>query len=316
LELDIVVGVMFCLTVLHGVIHKQLALAMAAFLAGFLVETSSVRAGGTHCHSTGLLMFSHCSSVNSVVFLVPWVYSCLTSAKRLCGSSALMPVVCAGLFFGFCGVYELQGPSFGWWTWPGRDGIHRRTVPTDIQLWQPHSPVSAGVLQAVPHTVQALQDRVFGVPMSAPFYHMAMGWGFAICSQFISNRFMILALVSPALGMFWDPPARLLSLASGCKFGEACPVLMVVYVVVMLAIGSKQTIAVHTPPRDILLFLIPLINQLYFCSVGKRYPGVITPVLQALVWGIGFCSVIVHARACGLLGSSGVSPAASQKKNK
>ena len=80
-------------------------------------EFGSIRCGGAHrCHNAGVLNFAYCSSVNSVVYYMPWVYSSVVSAERLVGSSRwALPWVCGALTFGMCGIYEMQGPNMRWW---------------------------------------------------------------------------------------------------------------------------------------------------------------------------------------------------------
>lgn len=91
-------------------------------ILGVVIETLSLRFGGTHCHATGLLNFSECSSANSVLYYGPWVYSCVTSARNLADTKSWSFCIISGaLFFVMCGVYEMQGPLSGWWLWPRKD---------------------------------------------------------------------------------------------------------------------------------------------------------------------------------------------------
>jgi len=46
--------------------------------------------------------------------------------KLLSPSPSSRPWLTALVFVSVCGVYELQGPSLGWWTWPDEDGVVKR----------------------------------------------------------------------------------------------------------------------------------------------------------------------------------------------
>jgi hypothetical protein len=83
MELDILVLSMVIAAGLHAIMNKRLPLFLTGILLGIVTETMSLRFGGTHCHASGLLNFSECSSANSVFYYGPWVYSCIMSAERL-----------------------------------------------------------------------------------------------------------------------------------------------------------------------------------------------------------------------------------------
>ena len=138
-KLDVVVTILTVSAILHAVRSSKptegILLCLSGFLLGLFVEQASLRFGGTHCHAEGLLNFSKCSSFNSVIYYLPWVYVSISSAKILCGKgvSILSFASVAGLLFsGLCAPYELQGPSEGWWLWPRADGI----VKEECDIWQ------------------------------------------------------------------------------------------------------------------------------------------------------------------------------------
>ena len=111
LELDILMGAMFILCCIHAIKGRnyyRISLLVGGVLLGLVMETASLRLGGTHCHVSGILNVSECSSGNSVLYYGPWVYACVLCAQRLCDSSHwAFSLVCGGLFFGMCGVYEM-----------------------------------------------------------------------------------------------------------------------------------------------------------------------------------------------------------------
>jgi hypothetical protein len=132
MELDILVASMCVVTALHALKNRQFPLFVAGVLLGILIETVSLRFGGTHCHATGYLNFSECSSANSVFYYGPWVYSCITAARNLTDEKTwVFPIISGALFFGMCGVYEMQGPLNGLWLWPDQSGL----VKAGWNLW-------------------------------------------------------------------------------------------------------------------------------------------------------------------------------------
>ena len=127
-ELDALVLVMVLTTLLHAYRTRNLALWSSGLLLGLWTEHASLRLGGTHCHassaflnvrggggaespapplphpSSPLHQVSDCSSLNACAYYIPWLYSCVVSARRLCGGGPgakhLLPVVGGALFLG------------------------------------------------------------------------------------------------------------------------------------------------------------------------------------------------------------------------
>ena len=105
------------------------------------------------------------------------VYTGVSCARRLVDErSWSFPLLCGMLFFGICGIYECQGPLMGWWLWPRPDGI----VKAGCNIWQAWElGEDARGLVVSPHAAEALAERVHGVPVMAPYFHFAFGFGWA-----------------------------------------------------------------------------------------------------------------------------------------
>ena len=197
--LHVLVLVMSVASTYHAAVHCRMTLLLSRLALGVLTEFMSIRFGGTHCHNAGLLNFAYCSSANSVVYYMPWVYSCVISAERLAGSSRwALPWLCGALTFGMCGVYEMQGPNMRWWKWPvvpddasGQGGWlvsfdDAQLTGLDLlvgKFWQ-LQPKAGHIVSA--HAADALKERIFDVhqpierpalPVMAPYFDMAFGWG-------------------------------------------------------------------------------------------------------------------------------------------
>ena len=82
-ELDALVLVMSILSCIHAYKNSAIPLLIAGLGLGAVTEHASLRLGGTHCHQSGLVDISECSSANSVFYYLPWVYACVTLARRL-----------------------------------------------------------------------------------------------------------------------------------------------------------------------------------------------------------------------------------------
>ena len=117
-------------------------------LLGLGIELASIHLGKTHCHAaSSIANFGKCSSVNSVLFYGPWLYLPLLCAPLLSGSVASATALLQ-MLFGL--VYELQGPSNGWWLF-GDDLIHNG----------------------------AFAGRILGAPLVAILFHPVLGFGIA-----------------------------------------------------------------------------------------------------------------------------------------
>jgi hypothetical protein len=221
LPIDLLVGLMAGLSVAHArEAGEGYGLVFLGLLLGVVTEWAALRFGGTHCHASSQHFpdVAPCSSANSVLYYLPWTYCCVTSARRLVGrdSSLALPFVTATLFFGFCGVYEMQGPLMRWWLWPD---AATNVVKANCTLQQYGAlAADAGSMVVSPHAAEALLERQWACPVLAPFFDMVFGWGVAAACQLLSFPTSLpaqgaVALLAPALAMLWDP-VRCLLLAS------------------------------------------------------------------------------------------------------
>ena len=301
-ELDLLVLAMSALSCVHAYKHKQWPLIVAGFGLGLVVEHASLRLGGTHCHQSGVLDFAQCSSANSVVYYLPWVYSMVTIARRLVDESAWsFPLITGMCFFGMCGVYESQGPTMGWWLWPQPDMLVKAGCDTrqfGIPATDPRG------LVASQHAYEALYTRVYGVPATAPYFHFAFGWGIAYAYQLLHHRNTLLTalaccLLGPALGLIWDPPLRVLDYLIGVDQLSAVQGIMALAFALPMILGCPLKTA---QARDPLLFAIPLLNGCFFVhnALFGRGAGVIPPPLKLFVAGLALAATAAYGRGCGM----------------
>ena len=88
-QLDVLFSALTLLTLVHAARHRGLlaGLAVVCYLALHTAafEHIALFLGGTHCHASSALlpMMTPCSSINSVLFYVPWTYSSIEAARRL-----------------------------------------------------------------------------------------------------------------------------------------------------------------------------------------------------------------------------------------
>ena len=305
-ELDLLVFLMALLSCAHAIRHRQLPLAFAGFGLGIVVEQASLRFGGTHCHASGVVDLSGCSSANSVVYYLPWVYSCITLARRLVDErSWSFPLVCGLFFFGMCGVYESQGPMMGWWLWPRDDLL----VKADCRITQFGPPAVDGRgLVASQHAYDALITRIFGVPALAPYFHFAFGWGIAIAFQWLHFRASLGAALccvigGPVIAMVWDPPIRILGSLLGADQASAAMCVMALAFALPVLLGVPLR---TNQPTDPLLFAIPFLNELYFAynATFGRGADVLPPPLKLFVLTVALAATSAYARAAGVVRSS------------
>ena len=305
-ELDALVLVMCILSCIHAYKNSALPLVIAGLGLGVVTEHASLRLGGTHCHQSGLINISECSSANSVFYYLPWVYSCITLARRLVDErSWSFPLVCGLFFFGMCGVYESQGPMMGWWLWPRDDLL----VKADCRITQFGPPAVDGRgLVASQHAYDALITRIFGVPALAPYFHFAFGWGIAIAFQWLHFRASLGAALccvigGPVIAMVWDPPIRILGSLLGADQASAAMCVMALAFALPVLLGVPLR---TNQPTDPLLFAIPFLNELYFAynATFGRGADVLPPPLKLFVLTVALAATSAYARAAGVVRSS------------
>ena len=183
LALDVLVLTLTIGAVVHAALAGKLVRLPLYFLIGLTLEQSSVRLGGTHCHSEGIVMVSKCSSLNSVAYYVPWIHLALEVAGRLSLGFVARVFVAGLLGFSLCGVYEVQGPRQGWWAYP----VHKDTgLPLTSKLWTLHGGLS-NVFAVNDHAGLALAERWHGMPVMA------------ILMQAMAVLMSVLLIIHPAM---------------------------------------------------------------------------------------------------------------------
>jgi len=215
LQLDGLFGILALLTWAHACSLRgawkgsALVLFLAFHTACF--EHASLFLGGTHCHATSpvLPMITPCSSVNSVLFYVPWIYTSIEASRRLLAAGRIhllaFPFVVGLLQFGFGVVYEMQGPINNFWNWPNTDtdttgnGNGHGAIAESLKWlgpWENYPGLAAledakaqhavatidasGVFAVSSHAQVALEERLFGFPVLAPYFHFAYGFAWAL----------------------------------------------------------------------------------------------------------------------------------------
>uniref|UniRef100_A0A7S4AZM0 Uncharacterized protein n=1 Tax=Chrysotila carterae TaxID=13221 RepID=A0A7S4AZM0_CHRCT len=303
-ELDAIFALLFIVTCALAAQRGQVALVMSIFIMALCIEQASIRFGGTHCHAPSVFDFSDCSSLNSVLFYIPWIYSALASTARLVQKrSAAFPLLCGFMLMAQGLVYELQGPSMEWWLWPPRVGGVLRSPSTITQFGDlstsPHQ------VSTSPHVTDALAERVFGVPAMSIYFHFALGVGIAASLQLFSfptsffKTLVCVGLVSPILALLWEVPLRSVCvLLSVTKSHAVAAVLLTVYFSTQLLGPSLRWPA----QRDLSILLLPLVSHGYFQYHAQFGPGAsrLAPDLKLWSLVVSLFAVFANARAAGL----------------
>lgn len=207
LQLDGLFAVLAVLTLFHAISARGFwnGSALVFFLAlhTAIFEHLSLFLGGTHCHATSPVFpkLSPCSSVNSVLFYVPWIYTSIEAAKRLKIHKFAFPFAVGLLQFGFGVVYEMQGPINNFWKWPDEDGVIAES-PLVLKAWEGYPSISLlqdaqdkhevativdGFFRVSNHAQTSLEERLFGFPVLAPYFHFAYGFAWALGLVLISS---------------------------------------------------------------------------------------------------------------------------------
>lgn len=327
LGIDILVAMMVAVASLHAVQHRQLSLFVASCLLGCGTEFMAIRFGGTHCHNAGIINFAQCSSVNSVVYYGPWIYSSVASALKLVGDGSRWPLpwLCGAFAFGMCGIYEMQGPNMRWWRWPDPATGHLVDFAGE-PFWQLKPTGDSMVI--TPHAGAALKERVWALsdptwpralPVMAPYFDMAFGWGVGLVLWVApSLGTVVCVLLGPLAALLWDLPVRLLEEQFGVDKTESVPMLMATAVILPLLLmrGGLRRQPSTTQP-DWLLFSVPGANAAFFAhNAVVTSPSVVPPSLKLLVLGVATLSTLAHAMATGVIGTELVASASASGKPK
>ena len=176
----------------------------------------------------------------------------------------------------------------------------------------------------------ALEVRYYGVPVLAPYFHMAFGWGISASLEILSKMGFsmssiftpcLAALLGPALGMLWDPALRILERAASSNGnnsrGTAALAIMAATVFLPAILPkynppsttNAATSSSRTPKKsqtaavkktDYILLAIGIINAVFFVTVAAL-SNVHNPSLRITVYAIGGMSTALFAKGCGLL---------------
>lgn len=320
-ELDVLIASMLLIALVHAAVNgwRQIVQVIISLLLALLVEQSSIWIGGTHCHREGILMVSPCSSLNSVLYYVPWIYACTWSANRLSNSDIFRPFVMGMLMLGFCCVYEMLGPTFGWWQYGldlEKDGTYIIAPFSQVANFTGWPQITKRGFETTQLAATNLAERWHGMPVMAPLFHFALGFGYegssSIAKIFFKQKsvelhYIIVFLLCVPTALLWGGVTNFFVL-----FGISRTICVLIILGLSGCLSFYDATTSKAPTtRDILLFLIPLINHTYFIAVpyihpetgGDDYPSV-SQSLYLSMCVIANCSIIAHARACGLLGYS------------
>ena len=281
LGIDLLVVLMLAVVSLHAVRHRQLGLFVASCLLGCGTEFMAIRFGGTHCHNAGIINFAQCSSVNSVVYYGPWIYSSVASALKLVGDGSRWPLpwLCGAFAFGMCGIYEMQGPNMRWWRWPDPATGHVVDFAGE-PFWQLEPTGDSMVITA--HAGAALKERVWALsdptwpralPVMAPYFDMAFGWGVGLVLWAAPGLgTVVCVLLGPLAALLWDLPVRLLQEQCGVDKTESVPMLMATAVILPLLLmrGGLRRQPSTTQPDWLLALQHPRRKRCVLCAQRCR----------------------------------------------
>lgn len=311
-QLDVIFIVLTCLTLVHATSRQGLRQGTTTVIFLLLhtaaFEHISLFLGGTHCHASSpyLPMVTPCSSINSILFYVPWIYTSLEAARRLDFPPSSFPFLVGLLQFGFGVPYEMQGPAQAFWQWPTHDGIIAEESDL-LASWQGYPPLdfleeaqragevatisSTGVFRVSEHAREALSSRVCLFPVLAPYFHFAYGFAWAlglvltgaVTSTAIPTfrRLLFSGLLVPILFLPPIEVTRQISSWTNLPIHIGVPIsLMTSFLFVFLTLIQRTK-----PPKDInttttssskistdgLLFTISLLMHAFMATIPWRF---------------------------------------------
>lgn len=329
-QLDVLFVLLASLTLIHAV-YRRGALSGTAAVFFLLAHTAffehvSLFLGGTHCHATSPLlpMVTPCSSVNSLLFYAPWIYTSLEAARRLDLSPAAFPFAVGLLQIGFGAPYEMQGPAQAFWRWPTDEGIiadAETLVP-----WEGYPPLtflaeakelgevatisSTGSFRVSGHAGEALLSRTFLFPVLAPYFHFSYGFAWALGLALTGavgsaavpafRRLLVAGALSVVLFL---PPiwiTRQVSEWAGLPLRIGVPLSLAASALPVLLAWRSRRPKAHTLRTDPLLFAISLLMHGFMVTIPWRsgMPRPSPPGLSALVAFTSVVHLIAQYHCC------------------
>lgn len=326
-QLDVLFVGLTLLTLLHASSQRGFwaGVAVVAYLTlhTALFEHLSLFLGGTHCHASSAVLpgVTPCSSINSVLFYVPWTYTSIEAARRLNLHPFAFPFVVGLLQFGFGTVYEMQGPWNRFWQWPDATGVIASSPV--LRAWDGYPPLAAlaaakehrevatiasGVFRVSQHAGGALAERLYMFPVLAPYFHFAFGFGWA-CGLALTGevsskaapsltRLVVAGLLSVVLFL---PPiwiTRGVSEAIGLPLACGVPISLALSCLPPLLFGRRS----HQPsPKDPLLLGISLSMHAFMVSLPWRAEWPSPAGLVGLVTAVAALHTAAQCWMCGFI---------------
>lgn len=326
-QLDVLYIVLTALTLLHAVSKRGLlaGVAVVAYLAAHTAafEHISLFLGGSHCHasSSHLPMVTPCSSINSILFYVPWTYTSIEAARRLNLHPIAFPFAVGLLQIGFGSVYEMQGPWNRFWQWPDTEGVIASS-PTMLKAWDGYPPIAAlddakahrevatiaaGVFRVSQHAGGALAERLHMFPVIAPYFHFAFGFGWAAglvltgdvgaaapppsLTRLVIAGVLSVVLFLPPIWITWGA-----SVAVGLPLVQGVPLSLALSALPLYLLGRRRHVAAAADP---LLFSISLGMHAFMVSFPWRASEQPEPAsLIVLVTAVATMHLAAQAYIC------------------
>lgn len=287
IELDVLYLVFAVATIVHCSMNKEMMLWISCLLGGLTVELGCIRGGGTHCHHSSLVDLSPCSSLNSVVFYAPWVYSAVIGARRMGKDSVFSQAMWTGLLTGLiCWPYEMQGPLAKMWNWcdPATGVV---IGPEAMGNFRSLANIPGQGMVTHAAALKDLSTQVFGFPIHAPFFDMAYGVGIgaALAMAPALPQLINIVCLGPVLGVVYIRLPILLAdlLKTSVLVTDPCIMALTVVFAISTAKGTKESVA-----PDWLLSAGPMMNQLYWGAIALRlsvYPPELKTIILTITLG-------------------------------
>ena len=335
-QLDILFVTLTALTVLHAVSKRGLWSGTAAVVYIFVhtaaFEHMSLFLGGTHCHASSpfLPMVTPCSSINSVLFYIPWTYTSLEAARRLNLPPAAFPFAVGLLQIGFGAVYEMQGPWNSFWRWPDETGVIAQSPL--LKPWEGYpslaflseakqrgevATIISGVFRVSQHADKALSERLYEFPVFAPFFHFAFGFGWAagmvltgsIGSETVPSlkRLVIAGILATVIFLLPIQFVWCVCELMHVSLSVGIPIALFLSFILLLFIGKrKKSTAVPTLKPDLSLFVISATMHAFMVSFPLRASKAPPSGLLLLVVCTAAAHLIAQYICCFVVGSQSV----------
>eukprot|EP00039_Didymoeca_costata_P026806 m.16703 g.16703 ORF g.16703 m.16703 type:complete len:932 (-) comp5770_c0_seq1:1110-3905(-) len=346
--MDLASSILFVVALLHSLKSGKPLVFMACLVAIVAVELISERVLGSRCDRDSVYMASFCTSVSVILYSTSLLYASCVSGSSFAGKSFVAPFMTALLFMTVMASYEIDAPAMKWTRGPDSNGFIN--TKSNFSGYLGIMNLEDKGIKALPLVDSIMKEKYIGIPTISFARTLSIGFGMGTSMFLTGGRSIIALLLFLPLSAMWLAPV-VVGFTQGIKLDILVCSLVGVTVLPLIissAMGSKnsdqqqskddtkntsekkkgkkqkvktspdqETTKVESGdelkenPKDLLLFLVPLLSVMFFASLPYREPGKMKSRVVFISAVFNFISLFLHGWGCGLLKGNAINQRSS-----